>query len=178
MQQAQELVVLLDERGEQVGQQAKASVHHACTPLHLAFSVFLFDGAGRTLFQQRALHKPTWPGVWSNACCGHPAPGEPLLAAAQRRLRDELGITTPPELDLVLPRFRYRARWGDLWENELCPVFVGAYAGPLAPNPAEVASVRWISWADFPSRGPASFTACPSDSIASMNVRCRSRSLR
>ena len=156
-------MVLLSETGEPVGHQLKATVHHADTPLHLAFSIFLFDGAGRTLFQQRAFHKPTWPGVWSNACCGHPAPGESLIGAARRRLRHELGITAAFDLELALPTFRYRARWGDLWENEVCPVFVGTYGGPLAPNPDEVAAVRWIWWSAFArecrSDAPSEFDA-------------------
>ena len=139
-----EYVVLLDDTGRPIGTELKRCVHHAATPLHLAFSVFLFDEQGRTLFQQRALHKPTWPGVWSNACCGHPLPGEPLLRAARRRLAYELGITAPVELALALPDFRYRARWQTLWENEICPVFV-------APNPAEVAAVRWVDWQEFAS---------------------------
>jgi len=158
-----EQVVLLSETGEPVGHQLKATVHHADTPLHLAFSIFLFDGAGRTLFQQRAFHKPTWPGVWSNACCGHPAPGESLVDAARRRLRHELGISAAIDLELALPTFRYRARWGDLWENELCPVFVGTYNGPLAPNPDEVAALRWIGWETFSrqcrSDAPSEFDA-------------------
>lgn len=152
-----EYVVLVSENGKPLGRCPKATVHHAATPLHLAFSVFLFDGAGRALFQRRALHKIMWPGVWSNACCGHPLPEESLHTAARRRLRHELGISEAVDLELVLPDFRYRARWGERWENELCPVFVGTYHGPLAPNPEEVAEVRWIDWAGFAraSRGDA-----------------------
>ncbi len=141
--------MLVNESGRPIGTQPKATVHHAQTPLHLAFSVFLFDDQGRALFQQRALHKPTWPGVWSNAVCGHPLPGESFEDAAQRRLAYELGITAPIELDLALPHFRYRARWANLWENEVCPVFIGRYNGPVAPNPAEVAAVRWLEWSSF-----------------------------
>lgn len=144
-----EYVVLLDEGGTPAGRQLKATVHHEHTPLHLAFSIFLFDGAGQALFQQRAESKLAWPGVWSNACCGHPSPGEPLVDAAHRRLREELGIETHIPLELVLPEFRYRARWADIWENELCPVFVGHYDGPVRPNPREVAAVQWIAWSDF-----------------------------
>ncbi len=149
MNPAFEHVVLVDDAGRPIGTAPKATVHHALTPLHLAFSVFLFDDQGRALFQQRALHKITWPGVWSNACCGHPLPGEPLIEAAHRRLAFELGIVTPPELTLALPDFRYRARWADLWENEICPVFIGRYIGPVSPHPAEVAAVRWIDWSAF-----------------------------
>ncbi|WP_221031400.1 isopentenyl-diphosphate Delta-isomerase [Actomonas aquatica] len=141
-----EQVILVDDAGQPIGTAPKATVHHAHTPLHLAFSVFLFDDQGRALFQQRALHKPTWPGVWSNACCGHPLPGESFEAAAHRRLAYELGITARIELTLALPHFRYRAQWAELWENEICPVFIGRYAGPVAPNPAEVAATRWVDW--------------------------------
>jgi isopentenyl-diphosphate delta-isomerase len=153
-------VVLLNEAAKPVGCHPKATVHHARTPLHLAFSVFLFDRNGGTLFQQRAWHKPTWPGVWSNACCGHPAPGETLVDAARRRLRFELGITAPLDLELALPHFRYRARWQDIWENEVCPVFVATFDGVVHPNPDEVAAVRWIRWPDF---ARASAGAAPSE---------------
>lgn len=157
-----EFVVLLDEGGNPVGQHPKARVHHDDTPLHLAFSIFLFDGQGRTLFQRRALPKPTWPGIWSNACCGHPALGESMPAATQRRLRQELGITQPVDLQLMLPHFRYRAQWGSIWENEICPVFVGYYNGPITANAEEVAGTLWIDWEVFAfcrGDGPSVFNA-------------------
>lgn len=143
-----EFVVLLDRHARPIGRECKSAVHHEATPLHLAFSVFLFDDRGRALFQQRALNKVTWPGVWSNTCCGHPAPDESLIDAAHRRLHHELGIE-PIELTVALPDFRYRARWGSIWENEVCPVLVGRFDGSVRLNPTEVAAVRWINWSDF-----------------------------
>ncbi|MEU5694650.1 isopentenyl-diphosphate Delta-isomerase [Actinosynnema sp. NPDC020468] len=144
-----EEVVLLDESGVAVGTAAKSSVHHADTPLHLAFSSYLFDPAGRLLLTRRALHKKTWPGVWTNSCCGHPSPGESAAAAVTRRLADELGVAGV-ELSLVLPAFRYRAVMDNgVVENEMCPVFTGVLAHDPTPNPAEVDSVEWVVWADF-----------------------------
>jgi isopentenyl-diphosphate delta-isomerase len=87
----EEVVVLLDEDGRAVGTEPKATVHHTETPLHLAFSCYLFDRDGRLLLTQRALHKPTWPGAWTNSVCGHPAPGEPVEDAVRRRVRAEVG---------------------------------------------------------------------------------------
>lgn len=143
-----ELVVLLDEDGSAVGTADKAGVHHADTPLHLAFSCYLFDGAGNVLVTQRALHKRTFPGVWTNSCCGHPGPAESLADAVRRRVEQELG-TTVTDLRLVLPRFRYRAEQDGVVENEMCPVFVGTAAGDVRPDPDEVGETRWEPWEEF-----------------------------
>ena len=144
-----ENVVLLDETGSACGTASKAAVHNIETPLHLAFSAYLFNESGQFLLTRRAESKHTWPGVWTNTCCGHPLPGEPVADGVRRRLRQELGIGAV-ELTLVLPRFRYQARMANgVLENEVCPVYA-AYADlPPDPDPAEVAEIRWVDWAEF-----------------------------
>lgn len=145
-------VVLLDDIGAVIGQAPRSAVHTSTTPRHLAFSLYLFDDAGDLLITRRALGKRTWPGVWSNTCCGHPRPGEDLTSAIQRRLHDELGISTG-ELTCVLPDFAYRATdVSGIVENEICPVFEGRlphpYAG-ISANPDEVMDWRWVRWHDL-----------------------------
>ena len=144
-----ESVVLTDEAGYASGTAPKAAVHHAQTPLHLAFSCYLFNEAGQFLLTMRATTKLTWPGVWTNSCCGHPAPGESMAASVRRRLRTELGIGTA-KLALVLPRFRYEARMDNgVMENEVCPVYAAYSDVPPDPDPAEVGEFRWVDWAQF-----------------------------
>jgi isopentenyl-diphosphate delta-isomerase len=148
-----EEVVLLGNDGSPIGCADKARIHTKDTPLHSAFSVFLFNREGQMLVQQRAWSKKTWPGIWSNACCGHPLPGESLEAAAHRRLADELGLGEI-ELTLALPHFRYRAEYLGVVENEICPVFVGCCQTSPRPNPAEVAATDWVDWEAFIRNDP------------------------
>lgn len=153
---AQELeeVVLLDPLGNEIGRADKAIVHTKNTPLHSAFSIFLFSPSGQMLVQQRAWSKKTWPGIWSNACCGHPLPGEALEAAAHRRLFDELGLRNI-DLTLALPDFHYRAEYLGIVENEICPVLIGVCDTPTSPNPDEVAATGWIDWQPFANNDDA-----------------------
>ncbi len=143
-----EQVVLLDDDGRPIGVADKAAVHGASTPRHLAFSCYGFDRAGRLLVTRRARDKRTFPGVRTNTCCGHPAPGEPMEDAIRRRLVDELGLGAV-DLRLVLPDFAYRASAGGVEENELCPVYVCTLVGEPRPRPDEVDSVEWWSWEAF-----------------------------
>jgi len=144
-----DLVVLLDRERRPIGTAPRATVHHRDTPLHLAFSCYVFDRAGRLLVQRRAVTKQTWPGVWSNSCCGHPRPGEHVAEAAQRRIREELGLL-PRAMRPLLPDFAYQATMPDgIRENEACPVFGAVADGDPTPDPAEVAEWRWVPWAEF-----------------------------
>jgi isopentenyl-diphosphate delta-isomerase len=145
-----EQVVLVDDDGAAVGLADKWQVHDRHTALHLAFSCYVFNDDGALLTTRRATGKRTWPGVWTNTCCGHPAPGEPLADAVRRRLARELGLVDVETITLVLPAFRYRAVMPDgTVENELCPVFTTRSRALPDPRPDEVDDVRWVPWDRF-----------------------------
>jgi isopentenyl-diphosphate delta-isomerase len=142
-------VVLLDEQGHAVGSAPKRDVHTDTTPLHLAFSCYVFDHGGRLLLTRRALHKPTWPGAWTNSYCGHPGPGEVLADALTRRAEQELGVRLTG-LSLALPAFRYQAVMANgVRENEMCPVFTALTEERVEADPEEVADALWVDWATF-----------------------------
>lgn len=144
MSESPETVVLLADDGAVIGTAPKATVHTTQTPLHLAFSCHIFDDAGRVLVTRRALGKKTWPGVWTNAFCGHPAPGEDPIQAITRRAERELGLTIT-DLRVALPDFRYRAvDASGIVENEICPVYTARAVGDLSPADDEVAEWAWV----------------------------------
>lgn len=128
---------------------------------HLAVSVFVMEGP-RVLIQQRALAKYHTPGLWANTCCTHPHWGEDAGTCAQRRLREELGISG---LSMApAGRVEYRADvGGGLTEHEVVDIFTAEAPPGLAvtPNPAEVMATRWVDLYDLAAevrRWPDRFT--------------------
>lgn len=135
-----EQVILVNRDDTPVGVREKRAAHVAGA-LHRAFSIFVFDGHGRTLLQRRARTKYHSGGLWSNTCCSHPRPGEPTHAAAQRRLREEMGFGCALQTAFS---FIYRADvGGGLVEHEYDHVFIGRFSGDPVPNPGEVEDWRW-----------------------------------
>lgn len=134
---------------------------HRAAAFHLAVSVFVFS-RGDLLIQRRALGKYHCGGQWANTCCTHPHWGEDAAVAARRRLREELGFSTPLRETRVVD---YRADVGaGLVEHERVHMFLGEVdrAGFRAsPDPDEVAEVRWVSAAELTDEiaaDPAAFT--------------------
>lgn len=148
MQTQQEHVVLVDDHNNVLGTAPKAEVHTGDTPLHRAFSCFLFNNRGQLLLQQRSHIKKTWPLVWSNSVCGHPALHEDNKDAVLRRMKDELCLDTVELFD-GLPDYRYRAEKDGIVENEICPVYVGFTNQEPTPNPEEVEATKWVDWQEF-----------------------------
>lgn len=135
-------VILVDEQDHPTGMMEKMEAHRQGV-LHRAFSIFIFNPAGEMLLQQRVPDKYHSGGLWTNACCSHPAPGETTHAAALRRLREEMGFTT--SLEKVFD-FVYQARFDNgLTEYEFDHVFAGEYDSPPAYNPAEVMATAFKS---------------------------------
>lgn len=143
----QEKIVLVDNDGQPIGTALKLDAHHANTPLHLAFSIYLINPEGKVLVTTRASHKKVWPNVWTNSCCGHPAPGESMTDAIKRRVAYELGITEITDIEVVLPDYRYiTTPYNGIIENEVCPVYFGKTSQQPKHNPEEVGDTRWLSW--------------------------------
>lgn len=140
-----DLVVLVDDEGTPVGTAPRATVHGADTPLHLAFSCYLYGPDGAILLTRRAATKRSWPGVWTNSFCGHPRPDETLEDAVRRHARHELGVEIV-DLRVALPHFRYRAEdAAGVVENEICPVLTARTSAVVAPNTDEVMDLRWVA---------------------------------
>ncbi|MDQ3008389.1 MAG: isopentenyl-diphosphate Delta-isomerase [bacterium] len=139
-----DLVTLVNDDDEVIGSMDKVEAHRGEGKLHRAISVFLFSSEGKLLLQQRSASKIVGAGQWANTCCGNVWPSESYEECAQRRLEDELGITTAQLTPVT--KFQYFAQCNEEFcERELDQVFVGRYDGTVKPNSKEVAETRWLT---------------------------------
>lgn len=128
-------VILVDESDGPIGTMEKMEAHRKAL-LHRAFSIFIFNSKGEMLLQQRADAKYHSAGLWTNACCSHPLPGEETDVAALRRLKEELGFIAPIEKIFA---FTYRSEFENgLTEFEFDHVFAGIYDDSIVPDKREV----------------------------------------
>lgn len=137
-----ESVILVDSDNNVAGSCGKLAAHRE-GKLHRAFSILINNPDGEMLLQRRAAQKYHFSSRWSNACCGHPRPGESTPAAAHRRLREEFGFTVPLT---QVAELSYYAEDGvsGLIEHEYLHVFHGLYAGEPSPDPHEIGAYRWM----------------------------------
>ncbi len=139
------LLDLVSADGSSIGSCSVLEGHTSPGHLHRAFSVFVIRADGAVLLHRRALDKSRFPGLWTNACCSHPGPGEDLLGAASVRLNEEMGLAGVALAERGA--FFYCAH--DLStgavENEYDHVLVGHSEQNPAPDPREVAEWEWVS---------------------------------
>lgn len=140
-----DLVTLVNEQDEVIGQADKYDAHRNPAKLHRAISVYLFNNKGELLLQKRSAKKIVGAHQWANTCCGNVWPGESYEECAKRRLQVELGINDV-EIEQIY-KFIYAVQCNEEYgEHEMDVVFIGRYEGEVTQNKEEVADVTWMSW--------------------------------
>lgn len=154
-----EEVILVDISDNAIGRMEKLEAHQKGV-LHRAFSVFIFNENNELLLQRRALTKYHSAGLWTNTCCSHPRPGEETISAANRRLKEEMGM----EVNLSFKTsFIYKTEFENgLTEHEFDHIYTGnSNINPII-NTEEVHSFEWLSTESIKERiknKPEEFTS-------------------
>ena len=136
-------VQLVDEQDTPLGTMEKMEAHRL-PALHRAVSVLVFNSAGEWLLHQRANDKYHSAGLWTNACCTHPYPGEEHADAARRRLKEEMGLEANGGLTAIFD-FVYRAKVNEEpTEYEYDRVYTLISDEQPRPDPEEVMEFQYI----------------------------------
>ena len=123
-----EKLEIVDTEGKVIGLAERAELHRDPSLIHRVVHVLVFNRKGELLLQKRSRQKDVAPGKWDTSVGGHVAPKEDVLAAAQREMREELGITGC-EL-----RHLYRYLFSNRGESELVDTFSCVYEGAITFN--------------------------------------------
>lgn len=140
------LVETVDRDGA-IGQLVPVMEAHQAATAHRAISIIVWNlDRTRMLITRRAAAKTTWPGFWSNAVCSHPLPREPYVAAARRRLYEELRLRDSVELAFHMFYGPVRCPVSRMFEHELDYVFYARVSerASIKPNRAEISALRWV----------------------------------
>lgn len=91
-----ELFYLVDADDRVLGSVSRLEAHQSQTIRHRSVFILVFNDENELLLQKRSQSKDTFPGFWTVSTSGHVTYGQSYDEAAQRELKEELG------LDLVL----------------------------------------------------------------------------
>jgi isopentenyl-diphosphate delta-isomerase type 1 len=89
-----EIVDVVNEDDEIIGQSTKGEVNSNPTLIHREIGVLIYDDQGRLLIQQRSRKKKLMPYYWIISVAGHVPSGMEPEDAAHMELREELGFDT------------------------------------------------------------------------------------
>ncbi len=177
-QENRDFVILVDKNDNDIGRAEKLEAHRKAQ-LHRAISVFICNTKGQWLLQRRALNKYHSKGLWTNTCCSHPFPGETNLAAAHRRLMQEMGLSC--ELSEIFC-FTYKEKLDNgLTEHELDHVFVGITDEKPSINANEVKEWKYIGYSALKNEiegTPENYTVWFKKIFEKVNLHLREKPLK
>jgi 16S rRNA (adenine1518-N6/adenine1519-N6)-dimethyltransferase len=121
---------------------------------HRAVHILIFNDMGEVFLQKRSRSKDRHPLLWDSSAAGHVNAGEEYNDAAQRELKEELGIEIPLEKMIKLPAsdrtgqefiWLYRGRYNDGFHLNRTEIETGRFFPPpvvsgwIAARPSDFA---------------------------------------
>lgn len=149
---ADEVIDILDEQGNLIGESMLKSEAHARGLWHYAGHIWVFNSKGEVLIQKRAL-KMSYPGLWDISAAGHVAAGEDPTEAALREMEEEIGLKTDKRDLIFLGIRKIKEYQGASFDNrEHAYVFIFRFDGKLSDlklQKEEVEELKFIPLDEF-----------------------------
>ena len=153
MTPSEEMLEVIDDRGNVIGLSPRSECHKNPQLLHRTVHVLIFTSTGQLVLQRRALTKDIQPGKWDTSVGGHLSPGETVKVCAEREMMEELG------LEHVHLQFLHQYTWRTELESERVVTYKGVHNGPFTPQESEIDCVRiWRKEEISQSLGTGIFT--------------------
>jgi len=149
-----ETLEVVDKYGNVRGLAKRSDIHGDPSLIHRVVHILVFDKKGRLLLQKRSMNKDVAPGKWDTSVGGHVNPGEDILEAAKREMKEELGVA-----DCTLS-YLYSYLFSNHIESELVSTFSCEYNGKFLYNEKEISEIAfWDLESIRKNLGKGSFSA-------------------
>ena len=143
MTDSNELLDIVNNDDEVIGQALRKACHGNPALVHRAVHVLVFSRSGELLLQKRAAEKDIQPDKWDSSVGGHLALGEPYLAAAYREMSEELGLTGLPL------RYLYRSFIRNQIESENVRTYLAITDDEIIYERSAISEVRFWTHAQI-----------------------------
>jgi len=148
-----EYIDVLSSEGNLTGEVSLKSEAHKKGLWHASAQVWIVDRNQNVLLQKRAQNKDSYPNLWDISVAGHLSAKDSPISAAQREVKEEIG------LDLSVEQFRFLKRIKrskipkkGFWDNEFnylfavkCDIFISE----LKLQEEEVTAVQLVPLNEF-----------------------------
>ena len=128
---------VVDEQNNIVGRATRDECHTKGL-WHRAVHILIVNSKNEILLQKRSMQKDLYKGYWIDAAAGHVDSGEIYEEAAERELKEELGITVP-----LHHLFDFKKAAGN--DKEFIRVFAGKHEGLFNFNREEIDRVEFFT---------------------------------
>lgn len=136
MNEHEEILDIINEKGEITGSMPRSKVHGNPALIHRVVHVLVFNKKGHLFLQKRSMNKDVAPGKWDTSVGGHVNHGETIENAIERETMEELGIT------LAKTKFLHKYIHSNSFETELVHTFYSIYNDEIIFNRDEIDQVR------------------------------------
>ncbi len=147
-----DLLEIVNENDEVVGQALRREIHGDPTRIHRVAHVLVLNPRGELYLQKRSFLKDVQPGKWDTSVGGHLDPGEDYHSGALREMEEELGIRA------VSVKFLYKYLHMNDYETEFVSTFSCLWEGKIRTCRQEIEEGRYWSFAEIEAAPPGLFT--------------------
>ncbi len=88
-----ELIDILDSKGNKTGESCSMKEVHDKGLIHKSVHVWILNSKNELLIQKREKNRLAYPLYWDISASGHISAGQTSLEAAQREVKEELGLS-------------------------------------------------------------------------------------